>query len=79
MFTGELFEQPAYHQGWVDYAAIKTAWVEEVANTFSAATLEMPSATSFQKGGLSGQHTEYLGYTLAEMQYLQRAYPNSEW
>ncbi|MFX8688924.1 Phenylacetic acid catabolic protein, partial [Acinetobacter baumannii] len=32
-----------------------------------------------QKGGKSGMHTEYLGYILAEMQYMQRAYPNSEW
>jgi ring-1,2-phenylacetyl-CoA epoxidase subunit PaaC len=32
-----------------------------------------------QEGGLKGIHTEHLGYILAEMQYLQRAYPNSEW
>jgi ring-1,2-phenylacetyl-CoA epoxidase subunit PaaC len=79
MFTAELFEQPNYHQGWVDYASIKTSWMEEVAKTFSEAGLEMPSAPSFQTGGLNGQHTEYLGYILAEMQYLQRVYPNSEW
>ncbi|MGC8001595.1 Phenylacetic acid catabolic protein, partial [Salmonella enterica] len=29
--------------------------------------------------GIEGEHTEHLGYILAEMQYLQRAYPNSEW
>lgn len=79
MFTGELFEQPNYHQDWVDYASIKTAWMEEVVKTFSEATLEIPTEASFQKGGLQGQHTEHLGYILAEMQYLQRVYPNSEW
>jgi ring-1,2-phenylacetyl-CoA epoxidase subunit PaaC len=79
MFTAELFEQPNYHQGWVDYAGIKTAWMEEVSKTFSEATFDFPTTPSFQAGGLYGRHTEHLGFLLAEMQYLQRVYPNSEW
>jgi ring-1,2-phenylacetyl-CoA epoxidase subunit PaaC len=79
MFTGELFDQPDYHQGWVDYDRIKTTWMEEVRKTFVEATLDVPSVTGFQTGGLKGQHTEHLGYILAEMQYLQRVYPNSTW
>ncbi len=79
MYTGELFEQPSYHQAWVDYSIIKTAWMEDLEKVFSEATLEIPTVASFQKGGLQGQHTEHLGYILAEMQYLQRVYPNSEW
>lgn len=79
MYTGELFERPNYHQGWVDYNAIKTAWMEEINQTFGAATLEVPALAFFQTSGLHGRHTEHLGYLLAEMQYLQRAYPNSEW
>jgi ring-1,2-phenylacetyl-CoA epoxidase subunit PaaC len=79
MYTGELFEQPDYHQGWVDYNAIKTVWMEEISQTLAAATLEVPASAFFQTGGLHGRHTEHMGYLLAEMQYLQRAYPNSEW
>lgn len=84
MFTGELFEQPNYQPGWVDYAHIKTQWMEEVVKVFSEASISSPfgggwEGASFQTGGLHGQHTEYLGYILAEMQYLQRVYPNSEW
>lgn len=30
-------------------------------------------------GGKEGRHTEQLGYILAEMQFLQRAYPGCEW
>lgn len=30
-------------------------------------------------GGKRGVHSEHLGYVLAEMQYLQRAYPGQEW
>jgi ring-1,2-phenylacetyl-CoA epoxidase subunit PaaC len=84
MFTGELFEQPNYHQQWIDYGTIKTAWMEEIVKVFSEASISSPvgggwEGASFQTGGLRGQHTEYLGYILAEMQYLQRVYPNSEW
>ncbi|HUB60869.1 MAG TPA: 1,2-phenylacetyl-CoA epoxidase subunit PaaC [Puia sp.] len=32
-----------------------------------------------QTGGKEGRHTEHLGYLLAEMQFLQRAYPGCEW
>jgi ring-1,2-phenylacetyl-CoA epoxidase subunit PaaC len=30
-------------------------------------------------GGRQGRHTEHLGYLLAELQFLQRAYPGAEW
>ena len=30
-------------------------------------------------GSKKGIHTEYLGYLLTEMQYLQRAYPDANW
>ncbi|HSC54803.1 MAG TPA: 1,2-phenylacetyl-CoA epoxidase subunit PaaC [Phnomibacter sp.] len=79
MFTAELFEQPGYHAGWVNYEEIKFYWREELAQTFTEATLEMPSQSAFQTGGLEGKHTEHIGYLLAEMQYLQRVYPNSQW
>ena len=32
-----------------------------------------------QQGGRNGQHTEHLGYLLAEMQYLQLKHPNLQW
>ncbi|MCU0335938.1 MAG: phenylacetate-CoA oxygenase subunit PaaC [Chitinophagaceae bacterium] len=79
MYTGELCVQPDYHQGWVDYTAMKTDWMEHVQHTLAEATLDAPVAAGFQSGGLYGRHTEHLGYLLAEMQYLQRVYPNSEW
>lgn len=53
-------------------------------NTFinhilSEATLEIPTHGWEQKGGRTGVHTEHLGFILAELQYMQRAYPNMEW
>ena len=42
-------------------------------------TLKIPESEFWQKGAVQGHHTENLGYILAEMQYLQRTYPNSKW
>ena len=79
MFTNELFEKPVHDTGWIDYDLLKNEWIEKVQLVFEEATLQLPEITSFQTGGLKGIHTEHLGYILAEMQYLQRVYPNSEW
>ena len=35
--------------------------------------------TWMQTGGKNGIHSEHLGFILAEMQFLQRAYPGCEW
>ncbi|MEO0066203.1 MAG: hypothetical protein RI983_1529 [Bacteroidota bacterium] len=79
-YTGELFIQPDYAKATcLNYSAIQTAWNQKVSAIFEEAGLEIPAKTFVQKGGFNGIHTEHLGYILAEMQYLQRAYPNSEW
>ena len=39
----------------------------------------MPTDDFMQSGGKEGVHTEYLGFILAEMQYLPRAYPDAQW
>ena len=41
-------------------------------------SVEKPSSDA-QSGGKQGRHTEHLGYILAEMQFLQRAYPGATW
>ncbi len=79
-YTGELFIQPEYATAaCLNYAAIEAAWNKKVSAVFEEAGLNIPTKTFVQKGGPNGMHTEHLGYILAEMQFLQRAYPNSEW
>lgn len=79
-YTGELFMQPEYATAaCLNYTAIQNAWNKKISTVFEEAGLSIPSKTFIQKGGPNGMHTEHLGYILAEMQYLQRAYPNSEW
>ena len=41
--------------------------------------LPIPDNVFMQVGGKEGIHTENLGYILAELQFMQRAYPNCEW
>jgi ring-1,2-phenylacetyl-CoA epoxidase subunit PaaC len=43
------------------------------------ATLERPRDRPHSWFGKRGEHSEHLGYLLAEMQYLQRAYPGARW
>lgn len=77
MFTGELFVRAPYEA--VDVASLKQDWMNKVQSVFAEASLDIPADTWMQSGGKYGRHTEHLGYLLAEMQYLQRTYPNSTW
>lgn len=77
MFTGEMFVPASYEL--IDVSSLKEDWIKKVESIFSQATLEIPKQTWIQSGGKEGRHTEHLGYLLAEMQYLQRTYPNSIW
>jgi ring-1,2-phenylacetyl-CoA epoxidase subunit PaaC len=63
----------------VDLNQIKTQWLAHVNEVFAEANLEMPEVKWPQKGGRLGMHSEHLGYLLAEMQFMQRAYPGMEW
>ncbi|MEZ4953551.1 MAG: Phenylacetic acid catabolic protein [Saprospiraceae bacterium] len=42
------------------------------------ATLEIPENIFSHSGGKKGIHSEHLGYILSQLQYMQRAYPNSD-
>ena len=45
----------------------------------SAAGLQAPAPGAFLSTGKRGVHREHMGYILAEMQHLQRAYPGGVW
>lgn len=62
-----------------DPASLKPAWEATVRDVLGAATLAIPDSDFAHKGGKRGVHTEHLGYILAEMQFLQRAYPGASW
>ncbi|GBL55006.1 phenylacetate-CoA oxygenase subunit PaaC [Pseudomonas citronellolis] len=59
---------------------LAAAWRAKVADIFASATLPLPEpAVNFYLSGRRGLHTEHLGILLAEMQFLQRAYPDATW
>lgn len=85
-YSGELFiasdaDKAMLEAGTgTDLNALRSAWIEQVGAVLSEATLDMPPAGDWmQQGGKEGHHSEHLGYILAEMQYMQRAYPGLEW
>jgi ring-1,2-phenylacetyl-CoA epoxidase subunit PaaC len=84
-YTGELFLSDAVDQAVAaagiapDPASLKAAWDRTVAEVMAEATLSLPTAPFQHKGGKTGRHTEALGFILADMQFLQRAYPGGVW
>lgn len=85
LYTGELFESTDYESNLqtekisVDVTLLKLNWQKQVGTTFEKATLPIPENVFMQTGGKNGLHTEHLGFILAELQYMQRAYPGCDW
>jgi ring-1,2-phenylacetyl-CoA epoxidase subunit PaaC len=86
MYSGEVFMYDAVDNAMVEQgiapaaAELREQWLAHVASIFAEATLTMPPADAWmQSGGKQGRHSEHLGYLLAEMQFLQRAYPGVTW
>jgi ring-1,2-phenylacetyl-CoA epoxidase subunit PaaC len=66
--------------GKASVASLRDEWLANVGGTLAEATLAMPAPDAWmQTGGKQGRHTEHMGYLLAEMQFLQRAYPGQQW
>jgi ring-1,2-phenylacetyl-CoA epoxidase subunit PaaC len=61
------------------WSELQDAWRGEMDQILGAATLAAPAATPFLSTGKQGRHSEHMGRILAELQYLQRAYPGGTW
>lgn len=84
-FTQELFQLSADEIQLVDAGLIpnleilKDQWLETVQSELARMQLSLPETGAYRSGAKQGLHTEHLGYILAELQYLQRSYPNMAW
>jgi len=84
-YTAEMFETPDAEQQLVETGiavnrnTLKADWTTTVHAVLKQATLDIPADDWAIGGGRDGQHTEHLGYLLAELQYLQRTYPGQQW
>jgi len=63
----------------VDLTLLKDVYYQNVSQVLEQATLDTPDLKYFHKGGKQGIHTEHLGYLLADLQYMQKTYPNMNW
>jgi ring-1,2-phenylacetyl-CoA epoxidase subunit PaaC len=84
-YTDELFleddaDQELVASGIIPaMSEIREEWTGNVKRVFEEATLTIPTNNWKHSGGRKGMHSEHLGYILAELQYMQRAYPNMQW
>jgi ring-1,2-phenylacetyl-CoA epoxidase subunit PaaC len=88
-YTGEMFEPDEVELTLIDAGiaadvrALREPWLARVRSVCEEATLRLPEGAFMQgangRGGKQGVHTEHLGHLLAEMQFLQRAYPGAQW
>lgn len=80
LFAGDDLDRKVAALGiGVDPATLKPAWDAMVTPVLGEATLRRPSDDWSVRGGRQGIHSEHLGYILAEMQFLPRAYPDAVW
>lgn len=86
MYTGELFENDATDDEMikkgvgVSLRELHSPWLKYIKDVLTQATLKIPEEDAWmQQGGKAGRHSEHMGYILAEMQFLQRAYPDARW
>lgn len=85
-YTGELFEKTEaddilIEDGLIpDMDEVKKLWEKDVTQILEKSTLTIPDTKGYMaSGSRRGRHTEYLGYILAEMQYLPRSMPEAKW
>jgi ring-1,2-phenylacetyl-CoA epoxidase subunit PaaC len=84
-YTDEMFEMDALESRLaaegvaVDRDRLQAPWRQTVDDTLALATLPPMARGWSVTGGRTGVHTEHLGPMLAELQFMQRAYPGLEW
>lgn len=87
MFTGEMFDMDEVDDLLIkegiapDLKPLKSKWLQKVKDVFTEAGLNLPDENTWMQSGgkLKGIHSEQMGFILAEMQYLPRAYPDATW
>lgn len=84
-YTGDLFIQDESDKAVIetgigpDLEKLFPVWKEKVSEVLTEATLQTPEYGWMHSGSKQGRHTEHMGYILAELQFVQRAYPGCEW
>jgi len=84
-FVPEMFDMDEVEEAMasagigVDLASLRPQWDAMINDILAEATLARPKDTWSVRGSRIGKHSEHLGFLLAEMQFLPRAYPEAAW
>jgi ring-1,2-phenylacetyl-CoA epoxidase subunit PaaC len=82
-YVEELFRDEPLHDALAGTAVrpsgLRNAFDRVVTDLFAEAQLDIPGTPIASGGGRRGQHSEYLGYLLTEMQVLARRHPGASW
>ncbi|MGZ5263614.1 MAG: 1,2-phenylacetyl-CoA epoxidase subunit PaaC, partial [Kaistella sp.] len=62
-----------------DAKTLHEDWKQIISKDFQNFGIAIPESEFMQKGSRTGYHTEYFGFILCELQYMQRTYPNCVW
>jgi len=76
-YTGEFFKSGDFDGP--DLTQLEQEWNKQIDAVLSEATLSAPENQGKATGGIAGQHSEYFGFLIAEMQHMQRAFPGATW
>ena len=80
LFTADDVDAQAAQAGLgPSWSELQEPWRAEMQQVLDEAGLQAPKSTSFLSAGKNGRHSEHMGFLLAEMQHLQRAYPGGVW
>ena len=84
-YCSELFDTDdadiaAADAGWGPrWSELKEPWLDEMRLILADAQLSEPAPSAFLSEGKRGRHSEHMGFLLADLQYLQRAFPGGVW
>ena len=84
-FVNELFQDDdltrrlAEAGAAVELSSLRADFDRLTGEVLQEAELEVPDVPAAPGGGRKGQHSEHLGYLLAEMQVLAREHPGAKW
>ena len=84
-FVNELFQDDdltrrlAEAGAAVELSSLRADFDRLTGEILDEAGLEVPDVPAAPGGGRKGQHSEHLGYLLAEMQVLAREHPGAKW
>lgn len=78
-YTDEVTEATASAKTLPAPTSLESTWQRETTHILSLAKLTLPDYPEAEQSGRQGEHTDEMVELLAELQFVQRSYPNMQW